>query len=166
MSICSVCYENCRSRCDKCGKSLCAKCKPKGRGKCPVCPTSSRSNKSQAAVGNAYYTPTNSQAQAAYSAAQPATSATSSRSSTRPPVRPPLPAPRDYEAMPPQEVARHTLELAHRLELKQERELAYLQRRYDRGTFTPTDQAYGQDQILEDELLELLRFLAKQAQSW
>jgi hypothetical protein len=68
--------------------------------------------------------------------------------------------------MLPSDVAKHTLDLAHRLELKQEREMAYLQRRYDRGTFTPTDQAYGQDQVLEDELLELLRFIAWQAQQW
>ena len=147
MSICSVCYENCRSKCGKCGKSLCVKCKPKGRGKCPVCPASSRSSK---AVGNAYYTPTNSQAQAAFSAAQPAATAAPSRiSSSRPPVRPPLAPIQEYETMLPQDVVRHTEDLIRRLELKQERELAYLQRRYDRGTFTPTDQAYGQDQVLE-----------------
>jgi hypothetical protein len=70
---------------------------------------------------------------------------------TRPPVRPPVAPIREYETMVPQDVATHTRDLARRLELKQARELAYLQRRYDRNTYTPTDQAYSEDQILEWE---------------
>ena len=43
-----------------------------------------------------------------------------------------------------------------RLKLKQAREQAYLTRRAARGTHTPTDEAYEQDQALENELLALL----------
>ena len=43
-----------------------------------------------------------------------------------------------------------------RLEQKQQRERAYLDRRAARGTRTPTDDAYEADQDLETELLTLL----------
>ncbi len=65
--------------------------------------------------------------------------------------------------MSQQDLLQYSESLIHRLELKQTRELAYLQRRYDRGTYTPTDQAYGEDQVLEDELLELLRYIVHEA---
>lgn len=156
--ICAVCYENCRGKCARCGASLCAQHRPKSaRSKCAVCPTNTRS---LAVSGNAYYTPSNAQAQAAYNAAQPATTATRA---TRPPVRPPSPPARDFTAMQQQDLLQYAESLIHRLELKQVRELAYLQRRYARGTYTPTDQAYGEDQVLEDELLELLRYIVHEA---
>lgn len=46
--------------------------------------------------------------------------------------------------------------LRARLEQKQQRERAYLDRRAARGTRTPTDDAYEADQGLETELLTLL----------
>jgi hypothetical protein len=46
--------------------------------------------------------------------------------------------------------------LRSRLMAKQRRERAYLDRRAKRGTHTPTDDAYEEDQRLEDELLALL----------
>lgn len=164
MAICSVCYENCRGTCPKCGKSLCSKCRPKSaRSKCPVCPASTRGSAAQV-VGNAYYTPTHPQAQAAFNAATPTTHHRSGRGaaapSSRPPVRPPAPMLPDYESLQPDAIKQHILSLSERLARKQTRELAYLQRRYDRGTYTPTDESYGQDQILEDELLALLAFIA------
>jgi len=42
------------------------------------------------------------------------------------------------------------------LERKQARERAYLDRRAHRGTHTPTDDVYEQDQQLEDDLLAML----------
>jgi hypothetical protein len=46
--------------------------------------------------------------------------------------------------------------LRSRLVAKQQRERAYLDRRAAHGTHTPTDDAYEEDQRLEDELLALL----------
>jgi hypothetical protein len=46
-----------------------------------------------------------------------------------------------------------------RLQQKQARERAYLDRRAARGTRTPTDDAYEADQILENELFEALDLL-------
>lgn len=160
MAICAVCSQNCRGTCAKCGTRLCVQHKPKtARTKCPFCPTT---HKSQSVQGNAYYTPSTPQAQAAYNAARPVHSSSSSVS-TRPPVRPPSPPPHNFDTMTPQEVQQYLQSLIHRLELKQARELAYLQRRYDRKTYTPTDQAYGEDQVLEDELLEMLRDVLSRA---
>ena len=165
MGICGVCYMNCRGKCAKCGVALCVKHRPKtARAKCQLCPPSTRTRGGSGQVqGNAYYVPSNAQAQAAYNAATPTPTAghfSQSRSSGRPPVRPPAPILPDYDGMSEKEIAQHVASLMHRLELKQERELAYLQRRYERGTYTPTDQAYGQDQVLEDELLGLLAHIA------
>ncbi len=66
----------------------------------------------------------------------------------------------DYERMTPAAIKEHMEDLTARLARKQIRELAYLQRRYDRLTYTPTDEAYGQDQVLEDEIIGLLLFIA------
>jgi len=52
-------------------------------------------------------------------------------------------------------------ELAARLRKKQARERAYLDRRAARGTHTPTDYAYEEDQLLENDLLEVLIALEK-----
>ncbi len=46
--------------------------------------------------------------------------------------------------------------LRDRLQAKQARERAYLDRRAARGTHTPTDEAYEADQVLEEELVALL----------
>ncbi len=46
-----------------------------------------------------------------------------------------------------------------RLHQKQARERAYLDRRALRGTHTPTDEAYEQDQLLENDLQEALDLL-------
>ncbi len=54
--------------------------------------------------------------------------------------------------------------LRSRLEQKQQRERAYLDRRAARGTHTPTDDALEADQILETELLLLLDELLHNAQ--
>lgn len=43
-----------------------------------------------------------------------------------------------------------------RLKMKQAREQNYLARRKARGVHTPTDEAYEQDQALENEILALL----------
>jgi hypothetical protein len=48
-----------------------------------------------------------------------------------------------------------------RLELKMQRERAYLDRRAARGTHTPTDDVYEADQVLEAELLAILDELAR-----
>ena len=42
------------------------------------------------------------------------------------------------------------------LQQKKQRERAYLDRRARRGTSTPTDEAYEQDQLLEADLLAML----------
>jgi hypothetical protein len=47
-------------------------------------------------------------------------------------------------------------DLKQRLEVKKQRERAYLDRRAARGAHTPTDEAYERDQELETELIALL----------
>jgi len=42
------------------------------------------------------------------------------------------------------------------LQKKMARERAYLDRRAARGTYTPTDEAYAADQLLEADLLAML----------
>ncbi|GHO94814.1 hypothetical protein KSF_048620 [Reticulibacter mediterranei] len=54
--------------------------------------------------------------------------------------------------------------MKERLTSKQQRERRYLDRRAARGTQTPTDDAYEQDQVLESELLALLEGLIDQFQ--
>jgi hypothetical protein len=48
---------------------------------------------------------------------------------------------------------------------KKFRERAYLDRRAARGTFTPTDEAYEQDQVMEVKLLDLLDLLKQSLQA-
>ncbi|HEY4385865.1 MAG TPA: hypothetical protein VGN34_15520, partial [Ktedonobacteraceae bacterium] len=67
------------------------------------------------------------------------------------------------EDMDPQEACQYLEDLRVRLLAKQQRERAYLGRRAARGTHTPTDDAYEQDQVLEDELLEVLERLIEEA---
>ncbi len=53
-------------------------------------------------------------------------------------------------------------ELAERLKKKQIRERDYLDRRAARSVHTPTDDAYEDDQQLENDLLAILEQLAKE----
>lgn len=69
--------------------------------------------------------------------------------STRP-VRPPL------EQMTPGELRTWIVVTRSALQQKMARERAYLDRRAARGTFTPTDEAYQADQLLEADLVALL----------
>lgn len=64
----------------------------------------------------------------------------------------------------PQEVLVFLQDLRQRLQAKQARERAYLDRRAARGTHTPTDEAYEGDQLLEQDLLDLLDQLITTAQ--
>jgi hypothetical protein len=61
--------------------------------------------------------------------------------------------------MTPEEGVAYLGQLMERLRRKQQRERAYLDRRAARGTHTPTDEVYEQDQVLENELLSLLEDL-------
>lgn len=65
-------------------------------------------------------------------------------------------------AMTTEEGVRWLQGMRERLANKQHRERAYLDRRAARGTYTPVDEAYEQDQILESELLALLDGLIEQ----
>jgi hypothetical protein len=47
------------------------------------------------------------------------------------------------------------------LERKMARERAYLDRRAARGTYTPTDESYQADQLLEADLLDMLNEFAR-----
>lgn len=71
------------------------------------------------------------------------------------PTRPPL------AAMTPAEASAWLASLRDRLQKKMARERAYLNRRAARGTHTPTDEAYEDDQQLEAELLDLLNECAQ-----
>ncbi len=61
--------------------------------------------------------------------------------------------------MKPNEVTQYTWDLHRRLAAKKQRERDYLDRRASRGTHTPTDDVYENDQILEDEILSILEEL-------
>lgn len=63
---------------------------------------------------------------------------------------------KSFEDMDPNEALAYTQDLRQRLEAKQRRERAYLDRRAQRGTHTPTDDAYEADQLLESEILAIL----------
>lgn len=60
------------------------------------------------------------------------------------------------DSMTPAEARFWLASLRERLQQKMARERAYLDRRAARGTHTPTDDAYKEDQGLEAELLSLL----------
>ena len=62
------------------------------------------------------------------------------------------------EAMTPDEARSWLTSLRKRLQKKMAREHAYLKRRSARGTHTPTDGAYAEDQELEAELVDLLQY--------
>ena len=64
--------------------------------------------------------------------------------------RPPI------NAMTPHELRAWIAATRTALQQKMAREQAYLDRRAARGTYTPTDQAYEADQLLEADLVALL----------
>jgi 1-acyl-sn-glycerol-3-phosphate acyltransferase len=69
---------------------------------------------------------------------------------------PPIPVRKPLNQMMPEEVRAWIQATRRALEQKQARERAYLDRRADRGTHTPTDDAYKQDQWLLTDLLAML----------
>ena len=76
-----------------------------------------------------------------------------------PPVTPPsvpLVTRKALVDMDRNEAIAYTEQLIARLRKKQARERAYLDRRTKRGTHTPTDEAYEDDQLLEEELVAVL----------
>ncbi len=78
--------------------------------------------------------------------------------------RPELPAPRKpLSSMTPDEQRSWIGVTRTALVRKMQRERAYLDRRAARGTYTPTDEAYEADQILEADLLALLDELTRAA---
>lgn len=60
------------------------------------------------------------------------------------------------EHMTPDEIHAWINATRDALRRKMQRERAYLDRRAARGTHTPTDDAYEQDQVLEADLLAML----------
>jgi hypothetical protein len=70
------------------------------------------------------------------------------------PRRPPL------SQMAPNEVRAWLQATRSALRQKMQRERAYLDRRAARGTYTPTDEAYEGDQLLEADVLALLDEMA------
>jgi hypothetical protein len=58
--------------------------------------------------------------------------------------------------MTPDEIRAWIQRTRSALQSKMRRERAYLDRRAARSTYTPTDEAYEQDQLLEADLLALL----------
>lgn len=65
-------------------------------------------------------------------------------------ARPPI------NAMTPDELCAWICSTRAALQKKMARERAYLDRRAARGTYTPTDEAYEADQLLEADLLAML----------
>lgn len=130
--ICAVCNVPCRGKCAKCGAALCATHKPTStRAKCACCPRRSAST-----PGVQPY-------------AAPMTRASL--------LTAPLSAPLAGLALSDQ--LTWIAERRARLQQKQNRERAYLNRRAARGTHTPTDDAYEADQVLENDLLAALNLL-------
>lgn len=70
------------------------------------------------------------------------------------PVRPSRPSIAD---MTPDELRAWIGSTRAALQHKMARERAYLDRRAARGTYTPTDEAYEADQLLEADLLAMLK---------
>src|SRR5260370_41040903 len=76
--------------------------------------------------------------------------ASSHTPSTSQAARPPI------NAMTPDELRAWIGSTRAALQKKMARERAYLDRRAARGTYTPTDEAYEADQLLEADLLAML----------
>src|SRR5262245_23305819 len=129
--VCQTCGSVCRGTCAKCGAALCARHKPKNaRAKCVFCPRTTR--------------------------------ATSKPASALPVGRAPAQhsffpvASLSLVGLPSSEQLTWIAERRVRLQQKQDRERAYLDRRAARGTHTPTDDAYEADARLENDLFEAL----------
>lgn len=77
---------------------------------------------------------------------------------------------KSFKDMSPEEARIWIAGVRTRLQAKKQRERSYLDRRAARGTHTPTDEAYEQDQVLEAELLSMLdeleRSIAGDHQHW
>ena len=65
------------------------------------------------------------------------------------------------DAMTPGEIRAWIGQTREALTRKMKRERAYLDRRASRRIYTPTDEAYEQDQLLEADLLALLDEMEK-----
>lgn len=80
----------------------------------------------------------------------------------QPPMLPGIVIHKAWDDLTLEEGKAYLTQLSDRLRAKKQREQSYLDRRAARGTHTPTDEAYAQDQILEDELLTLLGSLIQE----
>ena len=66
------------------------------------------------------------------------------------------PSRRPLDKMDPEEIRTWIGRTREALQRKMQRERNYLDRRAARGTRTPTDEAYEQDQLLESDILAML----------
>lgn len=161
MAICAVCSNPCRGHCHKCNARLCHQHMPTtARSKCALCPGKATTHNLQ--------TPTPMQPPASRLTSTPTPTPTKlprSRSYVQPytlPMPTGQPAKRKaWEDMTPAEALQEVQEARTELLAKQKRERAYLDRRAARGTYTPTDEAYERDQILEERIVALLDTLEK-----
>jgi hypothetical protein len=80
----------------------------------------------------------------------------SRRATTAPPGQMQVQSRPPINAMTPHELRAWIAATRTALQQKMARERAYLDRRAARGTYTPTDQAYEADQLLEADLVALL----------
>lgn len=78
------------------------------------------------------------------------------RRASPPPVQAAAPGRKPLNHMNPDEIRIWIAQTRAALTRKRQRERAYLDRRAARGTYTPTDEAYEQDQLLLADLLALL----------
>ena len=74
--------------------------------------------------------------------------------------RPTVPQRSPLNQMAPDDVRAWLRATRAALQQKMQRERAYLDRRAARGTYTPTDEAYERDQLLEADVLALLDEMA------
>ncbi len=142
--LCGVCAAPCRGQCNFCQRPLCASHKPK-RGRCRLCSGRKKSVPQ--------YIPSGAQLVA------PGTPIPPYPTLSQP--SPPSSLP-DFTAMSDQQIKDWMQVIHDWLSKKQRRERGYLDRRAKRGTHTPTDEAYEDDQIQEAALLAFLDRLLKQ----
>lgn len=88
------------------------------------------------------------------SATRKSTHRAKTANSTKPAITTPQHKP--FEQMSFEEMETWLINTHAQLAAKKAREHAYLARREARGTYTPTDEAYGKDQVLESDLLAFL----------
>ncbi len=144
-ATCAVCGSPCRGTCKKCGARVCyLHAQPTQRSRCAVCRTGTTVNLSAPAPVK--------QPRQARSAPAPR----GSPSRMVPVYVPPKAPKKPIEDMSPEEALAMIADIRARLLAKQRRERDYLDRRAARGTHTSTDDAYEQDQLLEDEIITLI----------